>query len=62
MNDMKNDLAVKQPVFPERVDHVYCISIDPSECEREVVYIGQSVTPGRALKHFKSHNSKLQQR
>lgn len=62
MNDMNSDVAAKQPVFPGRVDHVYCISIDPSESEREVVYIGQSVTPGRALKHFKSHNSKLQQR
>ncbi|MBM7769107.1 hypothetical protein [Glutamicibacter nicotianae] len=62
MTDQSLELSEKTSVFPERVDHIYCVSIDATETEPDNVYIGQSVTPGRALKHFKSHNGRLQQR
>lgn len=52
----------KAPVFPKRIDHIYCVSVGGSDTNPAMVYIGQSVSPGRALKHFRSHNNKLQQR
>lgn len=46
-------------VFPERVDHIYCLWVAGDSGAPGETYIGQSVTPGRALKHFHSHNSLL---
>lgn len=59
MDDNRSVEHEKTEVFPRRVDHIYCVSIEGSDSEPDHVYIGQSVTPGRALKHFKSHNGRL---